>query len=221
MRPPGCRCDYDAFFGDWIVRREVEAYRRHGARGETRRLIDALIDGLRAEGVPDASVLDIGGGMGAIGLELMAAGATTVELVEASGPYLEAARQEAERRGSRDRLRGHHGDFVALAGDIEPADVVTLDKVVCCYPDWSGLVESSVAHARRLYGLVYPIQRWWIRLAWPILNGILGLFRQPIRVYLHPQREIDARIRSAGFEPRSWHRGLVWQTVVYRRVTAQ
>lgn len=199
-----------------MAHRALEAYRRRGATGDTRRLIDAL----RAEGVEDMEVLDIGGGVGAIGHELLADGATRVTNVDASRAYLAAARSEAERRGLGDRADFHHGDFVELAGDIGSADIVTLDKVVCCYRDWPALIGASVERARRLYGLVYPVDRWWTRLTWPLLNAVLAITRQPIRSYLHREHEIDERIRSAGFE-RGWlHRGPIWQTVIYRRLAA-
>lgn len=199
-----------------MAHRALEAYRRRGATGDTRRLIDAL----RAEGVEDMEVLDIGGGVGAIGHELLADGATRVTNVDASRAYLAAARSEAERRGLGDRADFHHGDFVELAGDIGSADIVTLDKVVCCYRDWPALIGASVERARRLYGLVYPVDRWWTRLTWPLLNAVLAITRQPIRSYLHREHEIDERIRSAGFE-RGWlHHGPIWQTVIYRRLAA-
>jgi magnesium-protoporphyrin O-methyltransferase len=211
-----CHPDYDAFYDDRMARRELEAYRRHGASGDTRRLIDAL----RAEGVGGMAVLDIGGGVGAIGHELLADGATRVTNVDASRAYLAAARSEVERRGWGDRADFHHGDFVELAGDIGSADIVTLDKVVCCYRDWPALIGASVERAGRLYGLVYPVDRWWTRLAWPLLNAMLALMRQSVRSYVHPEREIDERIRSGGFE-RGWlHRGPIWQTVIYRRLAA-
>ena len=199
-----------------MARRELEAYRRRGATGDTRRLIDAL----RAEGVEGMAVLDIGGGVGAIGHELLADGATRITNVDASRAYLAAARSEAERRGLGDRADFRHGDFVELAGDIGSADIVTLDKVVCCYRDWPALVGASVERARHLYGLVYPVDRWWTRLTWPLLNAVLALTRQPIRSYLHREHEIDERIRSAGFERGWFHRGPIWQTVIYRRLAA-
>lgn len=36
--------------------------------------------------------------------------------------------------------RFRYGDFVSLAPDLETADLVTLDRVVCCYPELEPLV---------------------------------------------------------------------------------
>jgi magnesium-protoporphyrin O-methyltransferase len=208
-----CQTDYDALFDDRAARRELADYRRHGARGTTARLIDAI----RSEGVQGASVLDIGGGVGVIGAELLRAGAASLTDVDASGPYLAAARSEMGRRGYADRATFEHGDFVARAPDVAEADIVTLDRVICCYGDWIALVDRSLERARRLYGLVYPVDRWWMRLSVGVIRGISRLFGRPAPFAVHPDEAVDARIRAAGFAPILEERGISWQTVLYRR----
>ena len=103
------------------------------------------------------------------------------------------------------------------ASDLPAADIVTLDRVVCCYGDWRALIDASVAHARRLYGLVYPNERWWTRVAIAIGNLALRLSGRSFRGYVHPERRIDERIRRAGFRRRNHHRGWIWQTSIYER----
>lgn len=214
MPPACCDVDYDAMFDARSARRELTEYRRSGPTGSTRRLIDSL----KAGGVEGASILDIGGGVGVVGFELLAAGADRLTDVDAARAYVAVARREARRRGLEERATFHHGDFVALADEIEAADVVTLDRVVCCYGDWAALVDRSVAHARRIYGLVYPNDRWWTRAAIWMGNLSLRFSGQSYRGYVHPERAIDARIRDAGFERRVHHRGWLWQTAVYQRI---
>jgi len=209
-----CRPDYDTLFDGRAARRELKAYRRKGAEGTTRRLVDAI----RAHGVDGATVLDIGGGVGVIGAELLASGASALTDVDASGPYLAAARGEIERRGFGERASFRHGDFVALADEIEPADVVTLDRVVCCYDDWEALVSHSTVRALRLYGLVIPRDRWWMRVAIGTVRTVGRLFGQAFPFHVHPERSIDDQIRSAGFELVFARRGLAWQTLLYRRI---
>jgi hypothetical protein len=208
-----CKPDYDAAFDARTARRQAMAYRREGATGTTRRLIDAI----KEAGVEGSTALDVGGGVGVIGLELLAAGAASSTEVEASRPYIAVAEHEARRRGFGERTTFRHGDFVEIAGEIPAADVVTLDRVICCYRDWPAMVDRSVERARRLVGLVYPNDRWWTRIAMHIGNLTLRMMRQSFRGYIHPERAIDARIRGVGFEPRLHHRGWVWQTVVYER----
>jgi len=208
-----CSIDYDVHFDAEEARGDLLAYRRDGAEGSTRRLIDVLL----AEGVEGASLLDIGGGVGIVQLELLKAGLATSMDVDASGPYLQVAEAEAEELGFKGRTAYRHGDFVALADEVEGADVVTLDRVICCYPDVKALVSSSARHARRLYALVYPVDRWWTRGAGRILNFVTMLSRSDYRMHIHSEALVDRLIREAGLQPHYRHAGMVWQTVVYAR----
>ncbi len=99
-----------------------------------------LIDALKTEGVEGATVIDIGGGIGAVQHELLAAGAAHVTSVDASDAYIQTAREESERRGLTGRVTYYHGDFLELAETIPPADIVTLDRVINVYPDWKRLI---------------------------------------------------------------------------------
>src|SRR6266480_1931756 len=126
---PCCHCQgVEAIFDARVAARELRQYRRRGPRKTTRLLLDAL----RAAGVRGRTLLDVGGGVGVIQHELV--------------------REEAARQGHAERLRLHRGDFVDLAPELPPADIVTLDRVICCYPDLPALVGLSAAHARRVYG---------------------------------------------------------------------
>src|SRR3990170_1661911 len=114
-----------------------------------------------AEGVTGLSLLDIGGGIGVIQHELARAGVGRIASVDASSSYLAAQRAEAERLGYAPRASYLSGDFVTLADHIPDSDIVTLDRVICCYPDMRSLVSLSAARARRLCGIVYPRGTWW------------------------------------------------------------
>jgi magnesium-protoporphyrin O-methyltransferase len=201
-------------FGDRTATRHLKRYRKRGPSKSTRRLLDAL----RAEGVQGASVLDIGGGVGAIQHELLATGAAHATGVDASPAYLRAAREEAERRGHEARVSAYEGDFVALADTIPDADLVTLDRVICCYPDMEALVGRSAAHARRLYGLVHPRDRWWTRLGFRLANLGFRLIRTDFRAYVHPITAVDSVARTDGLTLRSRNGvGPIWQVAVYAR----
>ena len=122
-----------------------------------------LIDVVRREGVEGARLLDIGAGVGAVHVALLEAGAATAIDVDASRDYLAAARTEAERRGLGDRIEYRYGDVVELAPDLPPADIVTLDSVVCCYRDLEALLAAATRSRPRLLGLTYPRDVWWMR----------------------------------------------------------
>jgi SAM-dependent methyltransferase len=193
---------------------ELRKYREKGPIPSTTALIDALV----AEGVEGATVLDIGGGIGAVQHELLAAGAAHVTSVDASASYLEVAREEARRHGVQDRVTYRHGDFVELAESVPPADIVTLDRVLNVYPDWKRLVELSAARAQRLYGLVYPRNTPFVRLVIAVMNVVLRLKRAPVRAAIRAADEIERIARENGLLPHaSQDVGPAWQVVVYRR----
>lgn len=191
--------------------RDLEGYRSRGPRKTTRLLVDAL----RAEGVEGKTLLDIGGGVGIIAHELVPAGVTQVTSVEASSAYVAAAREEAERRGYAEQLSALHGDFVALAATIPDADIVTLDRVICCYPDMAQLVAVSAARARSLYAIVVPRDTWWVRLGIGLESLPYRLHRSSFRTYAHPLRAIEAGIRRAGLQRRARRTTLTWDIRVY------
>lgn len=201
-------------FNSKVAREDLEAYRKHGVTGTTRLLIDQL----RAAGVQDMTLMDIGGGVGAIQHELVQSGVRATLGVDASSAYLAAAQAEAQRRGYADRAEYRFGDFVAIAPEMEPHDIVTLDRVICCFPDMPNMVSLSAARAKRLYGIVVPRDGWWLRAAQQIGRATLALARSKYRFYIHRTREIDALIRAEGLRPRFHKRvGLIWQVFVYER----
>lgn len=209
-----CQCQgAQKLFSGRYVKRELKSYRRKGPRGTTRMLIDAL----KAEGVDGDTLLDVGGGVGAIQHELLKAGASRAIGADAATEYLEAAREEAERQGHADRVTYRYGDFVEFAGELEPADIVTLDRVICCYHDMETLVRLSVEKAGRLYGLVYPRDTWWTRIGNRFLNLSLWLLRNPFRVFIHSSQAVDALVRQGGFVRRYSRLTPFWQVVVYGR----
>jgi hypothetical protein len=210
---PGCGCRVGNEFGERAARDDLKAYRRSGP-GKTTRW---LIEGLEAGGVGGMTVLDIGAGIGAVHQQLLADGAVSAIDVDGSPAYVTAAREEAARRGTADRIHYHVGDFVELAPAIGESDIVALDRVICCYPDMPALVRLSVARAQRRYGLVYPRDTWWIRTGASLLNGLARLARQRVRAYVHRTIDVDAIVLAAGFTPRFRRRGLFWQVAVYER----
>ncbi len=208
-----CDCGCANVFSDRQAEGDRKRFRKQGPDASTKALIDALV----ADGVEGATLLDIGGGIGAIQLELLRAGAARAESVDASPAYVAAARDEAARMGFADRTNGRVGDFVAVAGEIAPADIVTLDKVVCCYLDMPGLLGNAADRARRVVGLVYPRETWWNRLAARAIAAFGWLTRDATRWRIHGQAEIDAVLDRAGFVRHDVRRELIWQISLYRR----
>jgi magnesium-protoporphyrin O-methyltransferase len=195
---------------------KLRAYRRKGPVGLTRALIDALAAG----GIDGYTVLDIGAGVGAVHHELLRAGAATAVDVDASRAYLSAAREESERQGHADRARYLMGDFVVLADEVDSADLVALDRVICCYAEMAALVGRSATLARRRYGLVYPRDSLLGRVGVVFLNAQLRLSRSSFRVFAHRTADVDAILAAHGLVKRLDRKTLIWQLALYERPAA-
>ena len=212
MTCPHCR-GAEAIFDQGTAEHDLKAYRAKGPGTTTKLLIEAL----KAAGIVDQTLLDIGGGVGAIQHELLKGGARSAIAIDASSAYLQAAKQEAERQGHADRVVYRQGDFVALAPQLPQADVVTLEKVICCYPDMRALVGESSARASKLYGVVFPRDTWWMRLGGWVVNLAPRLQRNPFRFFVHPTSAIEAQVRANGLKRRYYRKTLFWQVIVYAR----
>jgi predicted TPR repeat methyltransferase len=211
-----CQCKgIETLFNEKEARNKLRAYWKDGPAKTTRMLIGAL-EGL-AQDIEGMTLLDIGGGVGAIQHELLRAGIERATGVDASNAYVKVAQQEAVRQGHADRVSHHHANFVDIAPQIPPADIVTLDRVICCYHDVQALVGLSAAKAGTLYGLVYPRDTWWMRAAISIGNLFLRVVRNPFRGYIHRTQAVDTLVRDNGLEQRFYKTSGPWQVVVYAR----
>lgn len=194
------------------VAKEMERYRRKGPGPTTRR----LRDGLAKVGLVDGTLLDIGAGVGALTFDLLERGVSAALVVEASSSYLAAAIEEANRRGKAASIRFVHGDFVAVAGDVAPASVVALDRVVCCYPLYEPLLTQALQHAERAVALSYPRDRWYVRLAMGLENAMRAR-KSAFRTFVHRVERMRAMVADAGFELVSRDTTVIWSCDVYRR----
>jgi magnesium-protoporphyrin O-methyltransferase len=209
-------CDptvYDDTFDARRADERLRDYQQHGATGWTRR----LVTGLTADGVDGMTVLDIGAGVGAVHHALLEAGAASAIDVDASGPYLEAARGEAERRGLADRVTYRKGDVVALAPELPAVDLVALDRVVCCYPHMEALVRVAAERTRRRLGMVLPRDDAWIRAGVDLSNRWSAFRNDPFRVHVHRTAAVMDVATTAGLTPVATHRGRFWQTLILER----
>lgn len=132
-------------------------------------------------------------------------------------PILRRQKKRFNDEVIRARLDSISGDFVDLAADIPPADIVTLDRVICCYQDVQQLVDLSARRASKFYGVVYPRGSWWVQLALLVENLYHWLMGSPFRVFSHPPEVVDALARNNGLQQRFYRKTVVWQVVVYAR----
>ena len=192
--------------------RDLRRYRRSGPDRTTRLLLGELarwpLDG--------ASVLDIGGGIGVIGAELSRAIQLAIH-VEAAPAYLEVARRELTQRLGTDRVRFVEGDFVSCAGVVPRVDVVTLDRVVCCYADAATLLAQAAAKARRLLAFSYPRPVWYVRLIVGLQNRWRRFVGNPYRGFVHAPWRMAEELERAGLVHSARRTTVAWTVDVYRR----
>lgn len=205
--------EYARLFSGRSAERDADAYRKKGLSKPAR----TLVDGLLSQGVSGRSVLEIGGGAGAIHVELLEAGAADVVNVDLSPEWERTALRLLDERGLTDRVERRVGDFVGMADDVEAADLVVLHRVVCCYPDWQRLLSLAVDKARTAVALTFPRDAHSTRLAIGLENLIRWLRRQDFRAYVHPAQPMLSLVEGAGFDVTVDASTLAWRTVVLHR----
>lgn len=209
-----CDCEaIDRHFAASRAAEELDTYVRRGPTGTARLILSAL----RGLPGPVESVLDVGAGVGVLHHELLDTGTRSAVHVEVARAYVDAARQESERRGHTERVKFLHGDLLALGPSVDSADLVTLDRVVCCYAALEPLVTLSAEKARRYYALSFPHDRWYVRAHTRWQNHWRKRSGNPFRTFVHPVSLIRGLVLAAGFEIRRTRRTLVWEILVCAR----
>ncbi|MFL5922353.1 MAG: methyltransferase domain-containing protein [Gaiellaceae bacterium] len=207
-----CAAGYERLFGPRQARKDARRYRRKGLDATARRLVDEL----SARGASGTS-LEIGGGVGAIELELLKQGVEHATIVELSHGYDEEAETLAREARMEARIARRHGDFVEQEALVEAAEVVVMHKVVCCYPDPERLVGAAAKHSRRLLALSFPRDTWWLRLGVRVGNVWFRL-TGGIETFLHEPARVVAIAEAAGLTAVLHERsGRFWRVAVFER----
>jgi magnesium-protoporphyrin O-methyltransferase len=207
--PRGC----DQFFSAGFARRVAKRYRKRGLDRTARRMLEFL----QSRGLEGATVLEVGGGVGEIQLELLKRGAERTVNLELSPGYEQEAERLAREAGVDRRVDRRLHDIAVDPADVEPVDIVVLHRVVCCYPDYERLLGAAADHAGRLLVFSHPPRN-------PISRAILAaenlgfrLARKDFRVFAHPPPAMLAVLERHGMRPVFTHRGIPWQVVGLQR----
>lgn len=213
------RCDFrdaaDRQFNAEKAAKELQAYRT-GRLGPTTRL---LRDGVVDLGLNQGSVLDIGGGVGSLAFELLDCGMTEAVVADASAAYVAAALEEANRRGRIESATVVHGDWLELAAQLPAADLVTLDRVVCCYPAYEPMLQEAARHAQRGLALSYPRDRWFVHAGiW--LENARRARESGFRTFVHPPLKIQQVVEGAGFSLARRRTTAMWRIDLFVRSIA-
>ena len=204
---------YRWVFSESSARSEARRYRRKGLDATSRRIVEFL----KAHGVEGRSVLEVGGGIGAIQIELLKAGASGAVSIELTPTYERVANELLSEAGFSDRVERKVMDFAQAASQVDSADVVIMNRVICCYPDMPRLAGAAADHARELLVMSYPRRSWWMRLGLGIANMMLLVMRREFHIFLHPPSGIIATSEQHGLQPVLSEGGLIWTVAALRR----
>jgi hypothetical protein len=204
---------YGQVFSERSARAQARRYRRNGLDSTSRSIVDLL----KEKGVTGRTLLEIGGGIGAIQIELLKVGLSRAMSVELTPMYEETAAALLREAGLVDRVERRVMDFVDAGVDLGSADIVVMNRVICCYPDLPRLAGAAAEHTRELLVMTFPKDRWWSRVIVWMANAGMVLTRREFRIFVHPVAQVFATAKHHGLEPSVNRPGMFWQTVVLRR----
>jgi hypothetical protein len=217
MTPPMSCCTpagYRTIFGTKAAERDARRYRRQGLTGSARWLFDVLT----ADGVGNRSVLEVGGGVGNLQIELLKAGADRTANVEIVDTYEDIARSLVAEHGLAGRVQRRVDDFAQHPDRAPNADIVIMHRVICCYPDAAALVTAACAHAHDRVAITIPREAWWTRFGLSTMNAWLRLRRIGFRAYVHKAGPMLDLAAAHGFHARHHERGPLWESHILQRV---
>jgi len=200
-------------FNQSLARKELQKYRKKGPAKTTQ----ILVDYLKSQEIIGLTLIDIGGGVGTIQHELLKEGIQHVYSVDASSAYIETSKEEAIRQGYLDRITYIHGNYVDHASEIPSSEIVTLERVICCYPDMKDLVQRSISHANKYYGVVYPRNTWWVKFGLKFINILSRLKKSDFRAFVHARKEIHEIIEDNSFTKCFSKKSGVWLVEIFKR----
>ena len=212
-------CDpkaYGSVFDERAARRNAVNFRRKGLGSPAAEMVRALAE----RGLAGATVLEVGAGSGSAQVALLEAGAARGVAFDLSLASEAVAAELLAERGLTGRVEWHTADFVAEGSAAVPADIVFLNKVVCCYPDMPALVDAAVGHAKRLVAIALPRRRLFVRAGIGLINGFLRLRRTTFRVFSHDPREVARRVEAAGLGEVASGTTAFWEWHVWERKAA-
>lgn len=209
-------CDpvpYRRFFNSKEASRRLRRYRRRGLDGMAAGIVGYMTD----RGVRGRSVLEVGGGVGDLQVELLKAGAAHSINVELSAGYEDAADELMTAEGLTGRMSREIGDFVEKKDLVDPADIVVLNRVICCYPWMDRMMDAAVAKTGWLLGISVPRDRLLAHLFVGMGNWLNRARSCEFQAFVHPTAEIEARASAAGLDMVYSDRDLAWQGMVFER----
>jgi magnesium-protoporphyrin O-methyltransferase len=207
--------DYHRFFNQRFARRLANRYRKRGLDPTAQTMVQFL----QELGIEDASILEIGGGVGEIQIELLKLGAARAQNLELSPDYEQQARMLAGQAGVQGRLDWRIHDLAQDPAAVVPADLVILHRVVCCYPDYERLLGAAADHARRALVFSYPPRNALSRAFYGVFNLVMRLTRSSFRGFAHPPGAMLGVLEDHGLRRTYGRRSRIWQVAGLERAS--
>ena len=145
-----------------------------------------------------ATVLEIGGGVGHLQVELLRRGAAHVTNLEISKNYEVEAARLLDEAGMTDRVTRRFLDIAQTPDDVTPVDVVVLHRVVCCYPDYARLLKVAASHARKTLAYSHPAANLVNRVQFGTENAYRRFTGNDFRAFIHPPEGMIRAAQSDG-----------------------
>ena len=204
---------YQWIFSEKTARADAQSYRRKGLDPTSRRIVDYL----KQRGVEGRTLLEVGGGVGAIQIELLKAGAARATSVELTPTYEQVALELLHEAGFEDRVERKVMDFARSASEFEVADIVIMNRVICCYPDMPVLAGAAADHTGEVLVMSFPRRTWWTRPLLSLGNLALRVTRRQFQVFIHPPAQILAEAERHGLRRSLDDPGRFWQIAAAQR----
>jgi methyltransferase family protein len=162
-------------------------------------------------------VLEIGGGVGEIEIELLKRGAARAVNLELSASYEQEMKRLLSEHGLEGQVEWRVHDIAADPDAVDPADIVLLHRVICCYPDYQALLGAAADDARRFVVFSYPPRHAPARFFIGVQNLAFRLLRREFRTFAHLPEAMLRVVEDRSFRRVFARRAPVWQIAALER----
>jgi len=210
----------DKFFSA-RAKRYSKRFRKKGLSEEQQHLVSGIVEAAsREKKFNPGTVLEIGCGIAGLLITLLRQGTVHATGIDASQGMIEKAKENAAGSRLSEQMEFFHGDFAAMESSISPAEVVILDRVLCCDSNPEMLIRQSASKATRVYAVSFPRDFLPVRIFIKAGIAIAKLFPFQFTPYYHEPELLCQWIEEQGFSAHYSRHTFLWQVLVYRRINA-
>lgn len=208
-------CGADKLFDLKTANKQYKRYLKKGPSRVTSKLIGQLED-FNIEG----TLLDVGGGIGAIQWWFLANGGKETFGVDASSGYTEIAQEHARKSCFEDRTHFFVGDLMDHCSNIPKANHISLDKVICCYPNYQEILNVVCGLSTHTVSLTYPMDGIIARIIRSFGVLMMKIRGNPFRPFVHRVTSVRALFSENGYVLKKRELSFPWHVETYQRVNS-